>query len=567
MVSISDQGPRYSYDRGATWREAQSLSRLIDGPPVEEFYNLTVSEPDMFGRVWVGGHVQDVGGVYMVGRDGGFEDNEGEFGFSVVAPRPINLSNPLRSKFRTYSNSYGQTDPGIQVTACDLIVPGPNYDVPDTSQQGYTGPSQSCSNVSFSPSLPVTTTSIPSAIAVSPQGYAELLVGTRAGQVYRGRPGADGKILDRVIGVVKPVSPVTALYYATSNMAYVGYDDGVIYRLTWSSADPAQVTIISVTLPDPAHRRIMDFADQYGSTQELYVATTQDVFRSLDGGAGFVRVTEGAGTTGKFLVNDLASGVQIVGLARDKNYPFLYVATGRRDSLSQVNWHAYDGGFPAVYRSPTPAQGVWTAIAEGLPARFPIVDIEVSPNRALFLATQGRGIWWRRDVAAVPPNSGVNTPESGLSGVGERTAVTTICSDPQAWRNIHTFDFKLAEGLGPGDGAPFAAWLQFDEDANLLRLYDPESDQWLEGAPGSSGVLRTRNIELDLAATTVAATDATKNTVAIHWALTFLEPTRGQNFQQFLQVQDDQGNTTGWDQVGDWRVSQTNQVYLPAVGR
>ena len=57
----TDNGPRVSSDGGSTWREAETNSFLTDGPPTKEYYDLSVSLADQFGRVEVGGNAQDSG--------------------------------------------------------------------------------------------------------------------------------------------------------------------------------------------------------------------------------------------------------------------------------------------------------------------------------------------------------------------------------------------------------------------------------------------------------------------------------------------------------------------------
>jgi len=174
----------------------------------------------------------------------------------------------------------------------------------------------------------------------------------------------------------------------------------------------------------------------------------------------------------------------------------------------------------------------------------------------LYVSTQGRGIWWRRDVAAVPPNSGINTPADGQSHVGQKQSFTTACSYPGTWHNIHTIDFKLAMGQGPGDGEPLALWVQFDENRNVVRFYDPDTNNWLEGTPGSHRVLASRFAQLDLAETSFRglAAQGDPTTVEITWGIQFHGPARG-NLQQYLRVADDFSASTNWDRVGDWRVT------------
>ena len=210
-------------------------------------------------------------------------------------------------------------------------------------------------------------------------------------------------------------------------------------------------------------------------------------------------------------------------MVRDPNYPFLYVARVTK-SHGSPSIQATPRSFAVRRRLRT-----WSPFAQGLPTGLPIVGIGLSPNKALYIATQGRGIWWRRDVAAVPPNSGLNDPVNGASMVNTRQTITTTCSYPSGWHDIHTIDFKMAMGQGPEPGEPLAFWVQFDQDANLIRFYDPDTDSWSEGAPGSSGVLSNRYAKLYLADTKVHGFGPTDPTVQITWSVEFLADEPGTN--------------------------------------
>src|SRR5262249_20525221 len=210
-----------------------------------------------------------------------------------------------------------------------------------------------------------------------------------------------------------------------------------------------------------------------------------------------------------------------------------------------------------VFRTQTPAPGPngWEEFGQGVRGQ-PITGIGISPNRALYVSTQGRSIWWRRDVAAVPPNSGINTPDAGQSHVGEKQSFITDCSYPDTWHNIHTIDFKLAMGQGAGDGEPFAVWVQFDQDRNLVRFYDPDTQQWLEGTAGSHGVLASRFAQLNLAEKSFCGLGPPggPTTADINMSKPSHAPAR-RDAQQYLRVADDFGASTNWDRVGDWRVT------------
>src|SRR4029079_11466150 len=94
-----------------------------DGPPVQEYSNLSVSLLDQFSRAYVVGNAQDIGAVGMIGRTNGFYSFAGEHGLSEIAPRSLSLAG--KSVFRSYG-SYG-SDPKT-LNACDFAVTGPAYE-------------------------------------------------------------------------------------------------------------------------------------------------------------------------------------------------------------------------------------------------------------------------------------------------------------------------------------------------------------------------------------------------------------------------------------------------------
>ena len=111
-------------------------------------------------------------------------------------------------------------------------------------------------------------------------------------------------------------------------------------------------------------------------------------------------------------------------------------------------------------------------------------------------------------------------------------------------------------GQGPGDGEPFALWVEFDQNRGLERFYDADTQNWLEGTPGSHRVLASRFAQLNLAETSFRGLgpQGDPTTVEITWSVSFHGSARG-NLQQFLRVADDFGASTNWDRLGDWRVT------------
>ena len=161
------------------------------------------------------------------------------------------------------------------------------------------------------------------------------------------------------------------------------------------------------------------------------------------------------------------------------------------------------------------------------------------------------GDWDGRNTA---PNSGVNDPDNGASAAGHAQTFVTTCSDPDGWHDIATIDFKIARSNGHGQGVPIAIWAQFDENQNLIRLYDPDLQIWREGPAGSNLVLENGYVQLNLAGTTVQGSGPTGPSVQVKWELVFKSAATGKNYKQYLQITDDAGASTGFDNVGSWSV-------------
>jgi hypothetical protein len=155
-----------------------------------------------------------------------------------------------------------------------------------------------------------------------------------------------------------------------------------------------------------------------------------------------------------------------------------------------------------------------------------------------------------------PPDSGINQPADGSSRVGQVQQFLTTCSDPDGWRDIHTIDFKVAKGNGKGQGAPVALWVQFDQNDNLIRFYDPDTQTWSEGAPGQDAVLSSRFVDLRLADTSVQGSGPTGPSVQIRWAVVFKGAAVRNNYKQLLSIEDDAGLSTSTDVVGRWSVTR-----------
>jgi hypothetical protein len=158
---------------------------------------------------------------------------------------------------------------------------------------------------------------------------------------------------------------------------------------------------------------------------------------------------------------------------------------------------------------------------------------------------------WTVDAS---PAGGVNDPSFGASAPGQEVRFVTSCSDPDGWHNIATVDLRIAEGDGTGHHQRIVLDVQFDENRQVVRFFDPDSGTWQEGQPGSSTVLRSRYSELRLAGTSVQGSGPTGGGVHVTWDVAFTDAALGRDFLQQVQVTDDAGVSTGFDRVGRWVV-------------
>lgn len=177
-----------------------------------------------------------------------------------------------------------------------------------------------------------------------------------------------------------------------------------------------------------------------------------------------------------------------------------------------------------------------------------------------------------------PPDSGVNNPSSGSSRVGQTQVFTTTCSDSDGWHNIQTIDFVIAKhrirdngdedrderdrdnnddnDADDADGRKVALWVQFDENRNVIRFYNPDLQTWTEGVPGANVVLSSRFADLYLSGTSIQGSGPTGSSVQITWTVVFKRDAVKNNYKQFLKITDDSGLSTGFDRVGSWSVTR-----------
>lgn len=155
-----------------------------------------------------------------------------------------------------------------------------------------------------------------------------------------------------------------------------------------------------------------------------------------------------------------------------------------------------------------------------------------------------------QQIDNTPPPYGTNSPARGKATVGKPITFTTTCSDPNGWKNIHTIDLRLTNGSYKGKSRALALWVQLDQNANLVRFYDPATKTWTQGTVGSSGTLSGKWASLSLANTSVQGAGPSAPSVTVTWQVTFKTPAIGNNYTQAVRVQDDFGATQDWHNVG-----------------
>ena len=548
VYMATDNGPRVSSDGGSTWREAETNSFITDGPPTKEYYDLSVSLGDQFGRAYVGGNAQDSGAVAIVGRSAGFGSCGGEDGLFKVAPQPtsvITFDGRRASHFRTYETY--ESDP-THLLVGDVTVRGPDFRSPQSpGDEGYsTLPGQFDEEGYYPrPTCAQASTTFPSGIAVIAVANASggnVLIGLDDGSVWRATSGTNGTSY-QPIGFASP-TPVTAIYFAADSTAYVGWQSGTTGKITSSFATTPITGFITAPASGTA---IVSFASRYGDATEVYAATNSAVYRTTNGGSNWLDVT------GADLGANLAQGMEIAGLARDLNHPYLYAAVGHRRF-----WYGGGASFSNVWRSSAPVTTTsWVTISQGLPTGLPISDIGISPDRALYIATDGRGIWWRRDVAS---NVGLSdfSPSIGSSDADLTTTFTLTWTHPIKWRDLNTLDLRLRDG----DDIP--VWVRFTEGVtSTLSLLDSTGNILTTGLPGDPIVLESNTARFDLEHSSFLGTGPTGPSVTVKFAVSVKPVASARTYSIELLATDDFDNAQGPDRVGTWTVFGPYKVYLP----
>jgi hypothetical protein len=576
LLASTDFGPFTSRDGGLSWRHGKTAfaDRLRDGPPVSEWYRLSVSDPDPWGRVAVGGGIQDHGALMMMGRPAGMSVTGGEMAMHVVARSIDPVGNT--SVVRTWSTN----DAYSELYVCDVKVPAPDYFAPGTDRENqypypdlYGAPGDSC----------VTRTGMSKMTAIVPHPLRAdtALIAKANGDVVRIVHTRGSSATDvRTIANFTASGGVTSLRYMTPIEVLVGLGDGRVARIH----DPnGTASVQDLTKIDSAGDAVVAVGSRLISGGiDAIAATARTLYRSTWSGGAMSWIAMDAPPD----MNEVA----IIGVELDPASPSLYVATGVPSITSPIyarhfaglvaGWRPRPGqqspnpyaGHKAVWRRgiplsltsrTPPSPGPWETFDQGLPVGTPVSGIGMSPNGGLFISTQGRGVWWRRDVAAAGPQGGVNAPRAGSSRAGHGVSIVTTCEYPGGWRKIRTLDFKLARGLGAEAGRPFAAWMRLDQDGDRVGIYDESKGDFVFGRAGERRVIHTAAADLDLSRTSVRGLDPARPAVEITWGLILRS---GGDLQQFLQVSDDAGATTSWDRVGAWHVASARSMRPRWVG-
>lgn len=207
--------------------------------------------------------------------------------------------------------------------------------------------------------------------------------------------------------------------------------------------------------------------------------------------------------------------------------------------------HTFDVGF--WFNSPADEQRICGNATAPAPTPF-----NGEQNAGLLaMITQGEPL---QLIANAAPGAGVNAPAQGSIRYGVSRRIVTTCTDPYGWTHIRSIDWKLVSGKRGRATTPLALWAQYDQNAELIRLFDPRTHSWHSGRPGSHRLLSNGFVTLDLAHTQIRSAGRRSHTVQVIWQVTFTQRAIANNYRQMLRIVDDFGATRGWKTVGSWSV-------------
>ncbi len=156
----------------------------------------------------------------------------------------------------------------------------------------------------------------------------------------------------------------------------------------------------------------------------------------------------------------------------------------------------------------------------------------------------------------VNPNAG-----QGLVNVTQLFAATYL--DGNGWRDIRNAYFLINTTTDTNSGM----YARYDRETGKLYLWGASVGQWLGGySPGEAQTIATANAILDVAQCT---TSGITNVLTMTWAVKFKSSMSGVTHNQYLNVEDKAGASSGWRQVGTWHVNRapTLGIVSPKSGQ
>ncbi|GAB4506496.1 MAG: hypothetical protein Kow00123_06340 [Anaerolineales bacterium] len=161
-----------------------------------------------------------------------------------------------------------------------------------------------------------------------------------------------------------------------------------------------------------------------------------------------------------------------------------------------------------------------------------------------------------------PPPRAISVSPSGYSSMPDYPrSFQAIYEDANGWNDLR--DVYLMWNTSAADNIQ-----QFRYDVLNRKLYvrnDSNAD-WVGGfAPGTAVQLSNTNITLDVSQTTVVTTTTQ---VRVTWAIIPKQPATAVNWKVYLKAVDSLSQSTGWVNLGTWRVNMFPNVggLTPASG-
>jgi hypothetical protein len=172
-------------------------------------------------------------------------------------------------------------------------------------------------------------------------------------------------------------------------------------------------------------------------------------------------------------------------------------------------------------------------------------------------------ILFTTDAFAATPTLGTISPSSG--SVTPNTAKTFTCtySDTDGWANLGAAYLLISSSTS---ALANAAYLYYDQNANLLYLRNDANTAWLGGyTPGSANTIANSQVTLNCVSTTATGTS---NTLTVAFNLTFKPAYSGKSYSMYLKVTDDTAGSAGWTSKGSQvvNVPPTLGSITPASG-